>query len=63
MSPVTPENISVVAVLIVIGSLGCTLSARDGKLFVSNRASLPDSVRSAITRYRDDLLAIAEGKA
>lgn len=63
MSAVTPENISVIPLLIVIGSLGCTLSARDGKLYVSNRAALPETVRSAIARHRDDLLAIAGGGA
>lgn len=63
MSAVTPDNVSVIALLMVIGSLGCTLSERDGKLFVSNRSALPDPVRAAITRHREDLLAIAEGAA
>ncbi len=63
MSAITPDNISLLALLMVLGAHGCVVSARDGQLYVSNRRTLPAGALSAITRHRDDLLALAGATA
>ncbi|MGE7136196.1 hypothetical protein ACQKIE_01030 [Luteibacter sp. NPDC031894] len=63
MSTVTPENISPLALLMVIGSLGSRISAVDGKLFVTRRRELPPAVIEAIARHKAELISMAEVRA
>ena len=61
MTIIDPDNISLLALLLVLGANGCVVSVREGQLFVSNRRTLPAGALSAITRHRADLLALAGG--
>jgi hypothetical protein len=59
MSAPTPDNISLLALLLVLGAHGCVVTTRDGQLYVSNRRTLPAGATEAIKRHRDQLLLVA----
>lgn len=63
MSSITAKNISPVALLIMLGQMGCKVHAEGDQLFVSNRASLMPAVVDAIKNNKAALLALVGGAA
>ena len=58
---ITPENITALSTLLLIGSLGGKVSTRDGQLYVTGIKSMHADVRKAITRNKAELIRMAGG--